>query len=90
MTDPVGVAFIGFGRQAEFHARAMAATPDKFRLLAVSDITESRRAAAVSLGMRAGSHVADALGADVELVFITSHSSLHFEHTIARSMPSNT
>ena len=82
MTDPVGVAFIGFGRQAEFHARAMAATPDKFRLLAVSDITESRRAAAASLGMRAGRHVADALGADVELVFITSHSSLHFEHTM--------
>ncbi|MCX5986318.1 MAG: Gfo/Idh/MocA family oxidoreductase [Chloroflexi bacterium] len=83
MTDPVGVAFIGYGRQAEFHARAMAATPDKFRLVAVSDITESRRAAAMSIGMRAGSQVSDALGADIELVFITSHSSLHFEHTIA-------
>ncbi len=83
MAGPVGVGFIGFGRQAEIHARVMLGMPTQFRLAAVADVTPARRGAAEALGMRAGEEVATALGDEVEVVFVTSHSSLHHEHAMA-------
>ncbi len=84
MAEPVRVGFIGFGRQAEHHARKMAETPDLFKLTAVSDITPSRREVAQqTYGMRATDRVEQFLDDDVELVFVTSHSSVHHEHTLA-------
>jgi predicted dehydrogenase len=81
---PVGVGFIGFGRQAEYHARSMASHPTRFRLAAVCDITPARREVAESaFGMRATDQPEALLGDDVELVFITSHSSAHHAHTLA-------
>jgi scyllo-inositol 2-dehydrogenase (NADP+) len=81
---PIPVGFIGFGRQAEHHARAMGARPEQFRLAAVCDITPSRQdVARETFGMRATDQVAEVLRDDVELVFVTSHSSLHHEHTLA-------
>jgi scyllo-inositol 2-dehydrogenase (NADP+) len=81
---PIGVGFAGFGRQAEHHARSMAERPEQFRLAAVADITPSRRALAESaFGMRATEGLDGVLREDVELVFITSHSSAHHEHTLA-------
>lgn len=83
MTGPVGVGFVGFGRQAEFHAKAMQVLPDQFRLVAASDVTPARRIAAEGYGMVAGELVDAAFAAGVELVFITSHSSLHHAHAMA-------
>lgn len=83
MAGPVGVGFIGFGRQAEFHAKAMQATPDHYRLVAAADITPARRTAAETYGMTTGEAIEVAFAAGVELVLVTSHSSLHHAHAMA-------
>jgi scyllo-inositol 2-dehydrogenase (NADP+) len=52
--------------------------------VAACDVTPSRREAAQhAYGMRAGDRLEDVLRDDVELVVVTSHSSLHHEHTLA-------
>lgn len=83
MSDrPVRVGFVGFGRQAEFHASAMAATPQRFALAAVCDVTPSRQEAArAQFDMPADSDLDAFLRRDLELVFITTNSSSH--HDIA-------
>src|SRR5205809_935139 len=82
--SPIRVGFVGFGRQAENHAKSMAARPEQFQLAAVCDITPSRREVAqTTYGMRATDQVPALLADDVELVFITSHSSMHHAHTLA-------
>lgn len=84
MVGPVGVGFIGFGRQGENHAKRMAALPAQFRLAAVCDVTPARRdVARDTYGMRATDQVADLFQDDVELVYVTSHSSAHHAHTLA-------
>ncbi len=84
MASPIPVGFIGFGRQAENHAKSMAARPEQYRLVAVCDITPSRRdVARDAYSMRSTDQPHDLLREDVELVFITSHSSAHHEHTLA-------
>ncbi|MDQ3701812.1 MAG: Gfo/Idh/MocA family oxidoreductase [Chloroflexota bacterium] len=84
MAAPIAVGFIGFGRQAENHAKSMAAHPEQYRLGSVCDITASRRdVARDAYGMRATDNPKDLLAQDIELVFITSHSSAHHEHTLA-------
>jgi predicted dehydrogenase len=83
MAGPVGVGFVGFGRQAAYHAEAMQALPKQFRLVAVSDVTPTRRTAAHGYGMVAGEAVETAFADGVELVFVTSHSSLHHVHAMA-------
>ncbi|MGH2354743.1 MAG: Gfo/Idh/MocA family protein [Chloroflexota bacterium] len=84
MVAPVSVGFIGFGRQAENHAKSMAGRPEQFRLAAVCDITPSRQdVARETFGMQATDQVAELLEQDIDLVFITSHSSAHHQHTLA-------
>jgi scyllo-inositol 2-dehydrogenase (NADP+) len=78
----VKVGFIGFGRQAELHAKAMAAMPDLFQLTHVTDVTPSRLAAAhADFGVQADQDIARLLESDTELVFITTNSSSH--HALA-------
>ena len=84
MAAPVSVGFAGFGRQAENHAKRMAQMPEQYRLAAVCDITPSRREVAQqAYGMRATDRLAEVLTDDVDLVYVTSHSSAHHEHTLA-------
>ena len=84
MADPIRVGIIGFGRQGESHAKAIAAMPDEFRLTAACDVTPSRQEVArQTYGMRAADRVEEVLNDDVELVFVTSHSSVHHQHTLA-------
>jgi len=78
MAAPVRVGFIGFGRQAEFHAQSMAALPDLFALHSVCDVTPSRREAAKQqFDMTADADLDCFLERDVELVFITTNSAGH-------------
>jgi len=84
VTDPIKVGFIGFGRQGENHAKRMASMPEQYRLVAVCDVTPSRREVAQqTYGMHATESLADFLAGEVELVYVTSHSSLHHEQTLA-------
>jgi predicted dehydrogenase len=84
MAEPIRVGLIGFGRQGENHAKSMARNPEWFRLTAVCDVTPSRQdVARTSYGMRATDTLGEFLRDDVELVFVTSHSSMHHEHTLA-------
>ena len=81
--SPIRIGFAGFGRQAENHARHMAGQPQQFRLAAVCDITPSRRDVATSgYGMRATDDLSELLKDDVDLVFVTSHSSAHHDQTL--------
>lgn len=78
----IKVGFIGFGRMAEYHADFLLAT-NKFILKAVSDPTPQRReVAGTKYGMKAFDHTPAMLESDVELVFVTTHSSTHHDLTI--------
>lgn len=80
--QPVRVGFVGFGRQAEIHAGAMATMPQQFALSAVCDVTPSRQEAArAQFDMPADGDLDAFLHRDLELVFITTNSSSH--HDIA-------
>jgi scyllo-inositol 2-dehydrogenase (NADP+) len=62
----------------------MVARPEQFRLAAVCDITASRRdQATAEYGMRATDDLQELLKDDVDLVFVTSHSSAHHAQTLA-------
>lgn len=81
MSDtPVRVGFVGFGRQAEFHAAAMAEIQGTFALTAVCDVTTSRQDVARDrFDMVAGPDLDALLGSDVELVFVTTNSASHHD-----------
>ena len=84
MAAPVSVGFAGFARPADNPARRMAQMPAQYRLAAVRVITPSRREVAQqAYGMRATDRLAEVLEDDVDLVYVTSHSSAHHEHTLA-------
>jgi scyllo-inositol 2-dehydrogenase (NADP+) len=76
---PIKTGIIGFGRMASNHHLTAMRETELYDIVAVCDITESRRAAAVEEGLTATDDLDAFLDSDLELVLITTHSSLHYE-----------
>jgi len=79
---PIRAGIIGFGRVAEKSHLPKMQDSDCYDVVGVCDITESRRAFAEELGLKATGSVDDFLGWDIELVVITTHSSQHYEDAL--------
>ena len=74
---PIKAGIIGFGRMAEICHYPEMKKSANYEVVGVCDITESRRAKAIELGMKATASLDEFLAWDIELVVITTHSSAH-------------
>ena len=79
---PIKTGIIGFGRMASNHHLTAMRESGLYEVTAVCDITESRRQAAVEEGLAATDDLDAFLDSDLELVLITTHSSLHYESAL--------
>ena len=79
---PIKTGIIGFGRMASNHHLTAMRESELFDVNAVCDITESRRQAAEEEGLTATDDIDAFLDSDLELVLITTHSSLHYESAL--------
>ena len=79
---PIKTGIIGFGRMASNHHLTAMRESGLYEVTAVCDITESRRQAAVEEGLTATDDLDAFLDSDLELVLITTHSSLHYESAL--------
>ena len=75
--EPIRTGIIGFGRVATRHLERMRES-GLYEVVSVCDITESRRLAAVEEGLTATEDIDAFLDSDLELVVITTHSSMHY------------
>ena len=85
-TSPVTVGIVGLGRSGwDIHAAALQRIPERYRVVAVTDLIEARRQQATEvLSCRAYSNPADLFAdPEVELVIVASPNYLHPVHTIA-------
>ena len=78
----IKTGIIGFGRMASNHHLTAMRETGLFDITAVCDITESRRQAAEEEGLSATDDIDDFLDSDLELILITTHSSLHYESAL--------
>ncbi len=86
ITSPLGVAIVGCGMIARFHARALAEVPGTRLVAVVSRSKENARKFAdeLKLDVELCTELAQALGrADVHLVIITTPSGAHLEPAAA-------
>lgn len=79
---PIKTGIIGFGRMAANHHLSAMRETGLFEITDVCDITESRRQAAAEEGLNATGDLDAFLDSDLELVLITTHSSLHYESAL--------
>ena len=79
---PIKTGIIGFGRMASNHHLTAMRESGLYNITTVCDITESRRQAAVEEGLTATDDLDAFLDSDLELVLITTHSSLHYESAL--------
>ncbi len=79
---PIKTGIIGFGRMASNHHLTAMRESGLYEVTAVCDITESRRQAAVEEGLTSTDDLDAFLDSDLELVLITTHSSLHYESAL--------
>ncbi len=85
MSDKVRVGIVGLGRSGwNIHAKLLATLPDKYQVVAVSDLDAGRRQEAKDqFGCNTYETIEDLLADPaVELVVVASPSHLHAEHSI--------
>ena len=78
----IKTGIIGFGRMASNHHLTAMRETGLFDITAVCDITESRLQAAEEEGLSATDDINAFLDLDLELILITTHSSLHYESAL--------
>ncbi len=77
---PIRTGIVGFGRVAEGHLKCLHEHEDRFAVEAVCDLTPARREAATAAGIpQAYEDLEEFLASGVELVYITTHSSTHYQ-----------
>lgn len=84
-SEPIRVGIVGLGRSGwNIHAKAIAAQPERFKVVAVFDPIDERRneAAALAGGAARGSLDEILTDDDVELVVVAPPNALHAEYAI--------
>ena len=79
---PIKTGIVGFGRMASNHHLTAMRESGLYDVTDVCDITPSRRQAAAEEGLTATDDLDAFLDSDLELVLITTHSSLHYESAL--------
>ena len=84
MSEAVRVGIAGLGRSGwNMHANALSKLPEHYRVVAVMDLDEVRRAEAnEKFGCETFSSFDDLVNADIELTVVATPSQFHTEHTV--------
>lgn len=82
--NPISVGIAGLGRSGwNLHAKALARLPEQYKIAAVMDLSEERRAEAYeSFGCQTFRRLDALLNSDIDLVVLATPSHLHSEHTL--------